>query len=49
VFELVDNNPNKYLPTDEIEKHFGKEVNVLGHLIVANPVCTVKKRNHVLS
>ena len=42
VFELVDDDPNKYLPADEIEKHLGKEVNVLGYLITTKPVRTIK-------
>lgn len=43
VFELADDDPNKYLPADEIEKHLGKEVNVLGYLITAKPVQTIKR------
>ena len=42
VFELVDDDPNKYLPADKIEKHLGKEVNVLGYLITTKPVRTIK-------
>jgi DNA polymerase III alpha subunit len=42
VFELVDEDPNKYLPADEIAKHLGKEVNVLGYLITTKPVRTIK-------
>ncbi|MEJ7829007.1 MAG: DNA polymerase III subunit alpha [Segetibacter sp.] len=42
VFELVDDDPNKYMPADEIEKQLGKEVNVLGYLITTKPVHTVK-------
>jgi DNA polymerase-3 subunit alpha len=41
VFELVDDDPNKYLPANEIEKHLGKEVNVLGYLITTKPVRTI--------
>jgi len=43
VFELADVDPNNYLPVDEIEKHLGKEVNVLGYLITTKPVQTIKK------
>ncbi len=43
VFELADHDPNKYLPANEIEKHLGKEVNVLGYLITTKPVQTIKK------
>ena len=42
VFELADDDPGKYLPADEIEKHLGKEVTVLGYLITSKPVHTVK-------
>jgi hypothetical protein len=42
IFELVDDDVNKYLPADEIEKHLGKEVNVLGYLITTKPVPTIK-------
>jgi len=42
VFELVNDDPNKYLPADEIEKPLGKEVNVLGYLVTTKPVCTIK-------
>jgi len=42
VFELVDDDPNNYLPAHQIEKHLGKEVNVLGYLIVTKPVRTIK-------
>ncbi len=38
VFELADDDPNKYLPADEIEKYLGKEVNVLGYMITNKPV-----------
>ena len=41
-FELVDDDPNKYLFTDEIEKHLGKEVNVLGYPV--EPSLYVKLR-----
>jgi hypothetical protein len=34
--------PNRNLPADEIEKHLGKEVNVLGYLITTKPVRTIK-------
>ena len=43
VFELADDDPNKFVPADEIEKHLGKEVNVLGYLITTKPVQTIKK------
>lgn len=43
VFELADDDPNNYLPADEIEKHLGKEVHVLGYLITTKPVQTIKK------
>ncbi len=42
VFELVDDDPAKYPPAGEIEKHLGKEVNVLGYLITTKPVRTIK-------
>jgi DNA polymerase III alpha subunit len=42
VFELADDDPNKYLWANEIEKHLGKEVNVLGYLITTKPVRTIK-------
>ncbi len=43
IFELADDDPNKYLPPHEIEKHLGKEVSVLGYLITTKPVQTIKK------
>lgn len=43
VFELADDGPNKYVPANEIEKHLGKEVSVLGYLISTKPVQTIKK------
>jgi len=42
VFELVDDDPAQYLPADEIQKHLGKEVDVLGYLITTKPVRTIK-------
>ena len=42
VFEVLDDDPNKYLPAKDIEKHLGKEVNVLGYLFITKPVCTIK-------
>ncbi len=41
-FELVDDDPAKYLPANEIEKHLGKEVNVLGYLVTTKPVRTIR-------
>jgi DNA polymerase-3 subunit alpha len=42
VFELADEDPNKYLPADEIEKHLGMEANILGYPITTKPVRTIK-------
>src|SRR5919112_1735863 len=42
VFELVDDDPNKYMCANEIEKHLGEEVMVLGYLITSKPVRTIK-------
>ncbi|MCW3108152.1 MAG: polymerase alpha subunit [Segetibacter sp.] len=42
VFELADDDLNKYLSANEIEKHLGKEVNVLGYLSTTKPVRTIK-------
>lgn len=42
VFELVDDDPNKHLPANKIEKHLGKEVNVLGYFITTKPIRTIK-------
>ena len=43
VFELVDDDPAKYLQADEIERHLGKEVNVLGYLITTKLVRTLTR------
>jgi hypothetical protein len=43
VFELVDDDPNTYMPANEIEKHLGEEVMVLGYLVTSKPVRTVKQ------
>ena len=42
VFELANADLNKYVPAKEIEKHLGKEINVLGYLITTKPVHTIK-------
>jgi hypothetical protein len=42
VFELVDDDPNKYMLASEIEQHLGEEVMVLGYLITSKPVRTIK-------
>jgi len=42
LLNFADNEPNKYLPADEIEKHFGKEVTVLGYLDTSKPVRTIR-------
>jgi len=42
VFELADDDLNKYLPANEIEKYLGREVNVLGYLVTTKPVRTIK-------
>jgi DNA polymerase-3 subunit alpha len=43
VFELVDDDPDRYLPAAEIEKHLGKEVTVMGYLVTSKPVHTIRK------
>jgi DNA-directed DNA polymerase III PolC len=43
VFELVDDNPLVYTPAAALEKHLGREVQVLGYLITTKPVNTVRK------
>jgi DNA polymerase-3 subunit alpha len=42
VFELADDCIQNYTPACEIERHLGKQVNVLGYLITSKPVHTVK-------
>ena len=42
VFELANDDLNKYVPAKEIEKYLGKEVNILGYLITTKPVHTIK-------
>ncbi|WP_018616646.1 hypothetical protein [Segetibacter koreensis] len=42
VFELVDDDPNNYMPANEIENYLGEEVMVLGYLITSKPVRTIK-------
>ncbi len=43
VFELVDDDANKYMPAHEIEKHLGEDVMVLGYLVTSKPVRTIKQ------
>jgi DNA polymerase-3 subunit alpha len=43
VFELVDDDPGRYLPAASIEKQLGKEVMVMGYLITSKPVHTIRK------
>jgi DNA polymerase-3 subunit alpha len=43
VFELVDDDPGRYLPAVAIEKQLGKEVMVMGYLVTSKPVHTIRK------
>jgi DNA-directed DNA polymerase III PolC len=40
-FELVDDN-NQYLPADQLTKHVGKPVTMLGYLVTMKPSRTIK-------
>jgi DNA polymerase-3 subunit alpha len=42
-FDLVDDDPARYLPAAHMPAHLGKEVTMLGYLITTKPVHTVKK------
>jgi len=42
VFELADDDLNKYIPASQIQNHLGKEIQVLGYLITTKPVHTIK-------
>ena len=42
VFELADDDLNKYVPANQIQNHLGKEIQVLGYLITTKPVHTIK-------
>jgi len=39
-FELVDDDPGKYIPARELQNNLGKEITVLGYYITEKPVTT---------
>ena len=41
VFELVEENPNQFLPVRELKNNLGKQVTVLGYLITSKSVNTI--------
>ena len=40
-FDLVDDNPDNYIPAIDLDKHLGKEITVLGYLITSKPSRTI--------
>ena len=42
-FEMVDDDPHKYVNSKDLFKHLGRQVKVLGYFITHKPVTTIKK------
>ena len=42
-FEMVDDDPHKYVYSKDLFKHLGRQVKVLGYFITHKPVTTIKK------
>jgi DNA polymerase III alpha subunit len=44
VFEIVDDDPHKYLPATDLKNHLGLEIKMLGYLVTTKTVHTIKNK-----